>query len=100
VSFIIALIPGALIGAGAGLVLYDDEHKMDMPAGVTLTRYQKPLMIAGIVGFGVFFAATQLGVGDYVLYALAVLCIAFPIGVWIFLRRAPRAPTQSSSNAT
>jgi MFS family permease len=99
-SFLVAFIPGALIGTGAGLVIYDDEHKMDLPAGATLTRDQKPLLIAGIFGFGVFFAATQLGVGDYVLYALAAHCIALPLGVWIFLRRAPRSPTRSSSHAT
>jgi hypothetical protein len=95
-SFIIGLLPGALIGAGVGLVLYDDEHKMDLPAGGASAPDQKPLLIAGIVGFGVFFAVTQLGVGDYVLYAMAAVCVGLPIGVWLFLRRAPR----SSSHAT
>jgi hypothetical protein len=97
---LIALIPGLVIGGGVGLTIYDDEHKNDLAAGRAVTRDQKPLLVAGVLGFIVFFAATQVGLPDYALYSVAALCVGAPIGVWLFLRRGQRPPTHPSARAT
>jgi MFS family permease len=98
--FLIAAIPGLVIGGGVGLTLYDDEHINDLTAGREMTRDQKPLLVAGILAFLVSFAANQIGLPDYALYSVAALCVGAPIGVWVFLRRGQRSPTRSSPPAT
>jgi hypothetical protein len=98
--FVFAVIPGVIIGGGLGLVIYDDEHRNDWAAGRVMTRDQKPLLVVGVLGFVVFFAATQMGLPDYVLYSVAALSVGAPIGVWLFLRRGQRSPAHSSSHAT
>jgi hypothetical protein len=97
---LLALVPGLVIGGGVGLTIYDDEHGNDLAAGRVMTRDQKPLLVAGVLGFVVFFAATQIGLPDYALYSIAALCVGAPIGVWLFLRRSQRSPTHSSPRAT
>lgn len=98
--FVFAAIPGVIIGGGLGLVFYDEEHRNDLAAGRVMTHDQKPLLVVGVLGFVVFFAATQIGLPDYVLYSVAALCVGAPIGVWLFLRRGQRSPTQFASRAT
>jgi len=85
---LLALIPGLVIGGGLGLTMYDDDHGSDLAAGRAMARDQRPLLVAGILGFVVFFAASQFGLSDYALYSVAALCIGAPIGVWLFLRRS------------
>jgi hypothetical protein len=97
--FVFAVIPGVIIGGGLALVIYDDEHRNDLAAGRVTTRDQKPLLVVGVLGFVVFFAAVQIGLPDYVLNSVAALCVGAPIGVWLFLRRGQRSPTHSSSHA-
>ena len=98
--FVFAVIPGVIIGSGLALVIYDDGHRNDSAAGLVMTRDQKPLLAVGVVGFVVFFAATQIGVSDHVLYAVAAICVGVPICVWLFVRRGQRSPARSSSRAT
>ena len=100
VALLIALIFGAIGGGGLGLVIYDEEHKNVVAGGGVTTRDQKPLLVVGVLGFVVFFAATQIGLPDYALYSIAVLCVGAPIGVWLFMRRGQPTPTNSSSHAT
>jgi hypothetical protein len=97
---LVAVIPGLVIGGGVGLTIFDDEHKCDSPGGPVMPRDQRPLLVVGVLGFALFFAATQMLLPDYVLYSLAALCVGAPIGVWLFLRRSGRPPTHSSPHAT
>jgi len=97
--FLVALIPGLIVGGGLGLTFYDDGHKNDLPAGRVVTRDQRPLLLAGALGFVVSFAATQIGLPDYALYSVAALCVGAPIGVWLFLRRGQQSPKAVGDSA-
>jgi hypothetical protein len=93
---LIASILGGLIGAGVGLTMYDDEHKNDLPDGRGIPPDQKPLAVAGILGFMGFFMASGFGLPDRELYWVAGVCVGAPIGVWWLLRRGQRPSPQSS----